>query len=95
MSQGIQTIPKGAYCLNYIKVKTSICTGTTDTRRKQQQFIISHVEYNVHKNLSGVLTVWYNCIYIKTISTLGKTMGNRLIGSTLLIGKYNDNPRFM
>ena len=53
MGRGIQTIPKGAYCLNYTKVKTSIFTGTTDPITKQQQCIISHVELNVYKNSLG------------------------------------------
>ena len=57
MSRGIQTIRKGAYRLNYTKVKTSIFTGTTDPIIKQQQFITSHVELNVYKNLSGALIV--------------------------------------
>ena len=57
MNRGRQTIPKGAYSLNYTKVKTRIFTGTTDPIIKQQQFIISHVELNVYKNVSGVLIV--------------------------------------
>ena len=57
MSRSIQAIPKGAYSLNYTKVKTLIFTGTADSIIKQQQFIISHVELNVYKNLSGALIV--------------------------------------
>ena len=53
----MQTMPKGAYCLNYTKVKTPIFTATKYNITKQQQFIISQVELNVHKNLSGVLIV--------------------------------------
>ena len=46
-------------------------------------------------NLRLVLKVSFNSVYIKTISTLWKTLGHRLIGSTLLIAKYNDNLHFM
>ena len=45
-----------------------------------------------HTRTFWVLIVSLNSIYIKTISILGKTMGHRLIGSTPLIGNYNDNP---
>ena len=34
ISRGMQTIPKGAYCLNHIKIKTTIFTGTRDAITK-------------------------------------------------------------
>ena len=53
MGRDIQTITKGAYCLNHTKANTSIFTGARDAITKQQQLIISHVELNVYKNSSG------------------------------------------
>ena len=49
MGRGIQTITKGADCLNHTKAKTSIFTGTRDAIAKQQQLIISYAELNVYK----------------------------------------------
>ena len=48
MGRGIETIAKGAYCLNHTKAKTFIFTGTRDAITKQQKFVISHVELNVY-----------------------------------------------
>ena len=53
MGRDTQTITKGADCLNHIKAKTSIFTGTRNTITKQQQLIISRAELNVYKNSSG------------------------------------------
>ena len=42
-----------AYCLNYLKVKTSIFTGTRPVTTKQHQCLISHEQLLVYKNLPG------------------------------------------
>ena len=46
-------------------------------------------------NLRLVLTVSFNSIYIKTISTLWKTLGHRLTESTVFIRKNNNTLTFL
>ena len=84
--RGIKTPPKWAYCLNYSKVKTSIFTGTREVNNTTAVSHFSCTIVCIQESLC-VLIVWCNSIYIKTISTLWKTLEHRLTGSTVFIRK--------
>ena len=84
----IQTTQKGAYCLNYSKLKTSIFTGSRDAITKQQ-CIIFHLALivsiqSLHSDIS------FYSIEIKAIWILWKIVGQGLIASTVFVRKNNN-----